>query len=132
MRQGESFGFLGFDFRRTRSRRGVWRAQYTPKLKKRTALLRKLKETFRCFQSQPLDRVVDLINPVLRGWIGYFAIGHSSRCFSFIKDWVEKKARRHLGRSSKRQGFGWNRWSRQWLYETVGLFNGYRVNHAAR
>ncbi len=128
----ESFGFLGFDFRRTRSKRGVWRAQYTPKLKKRTALLRKLKETFRCFQSQPLDRVVDLINPVLRGWVRYFAIGHSSRCFSFIKDWVEKKARRHLGRSSKRQGFGWNRWSRRWLYETVGLFNGYRVNQAAR
>jgi RNA-directed DNA polymerase len=128
----ESFGFLGFDFRRTRSRRGVWRAQYTPKLKKRTALLRKLKETFRCFQSQPLDRVVELINPVLRGWVRYFAIGHSSRCFTFIKDWVEKKARRHLGRSSKRQGFGWNRWSRRWLYETVGLFNGYRVNQAAR
>ena len=130
--RSESFGFLGFDFRRARSRRGVWRAQYTPKLKKRTALLRKLKETFRCFQSQPLGRVVDLINPVLRGWVGYFAIGHSSQCFGFIKDWVEKKARRHLGRSSKRQGFGWNRWSRQWLYETVGLFNGYRVNYGAR
>jgi RNA-directed DNA polymerase len=130
--RSESFGFLGFDFRRVLSRRGVWRAQYTPKLKKRTALLRKLKEIFRCFQSQPLDRVVELINPVLRGWVGYFAIGHSSRCFGFIKDWVEKKARRHLGRSSKRQGFGWNRWSRQWLYETVGLFNGYRVNYAAR
>jgi RNA-directed DNA polymerase len=26
--QGESFGFLGFDFRRMRSRRGVWRANY--------------------------------------------------------------------------------------------------------
>jgi len=130
--RGESFGFLGFDFRRTRSLRGVWRAQYTPKLKKRTALLRKLKETFRRFQSQPLDRVVDLINPVLRGWVAYFAVGHSSSCFSFIKDWVEKKARRHLARARKRQGFGWNRWSRRWLYETVGLFNGYRVNYAAR
>jgi RNA-directed DNA polymerase len=130
--RGESFGFLGFDFRRTRSLRGVWRAQYTPKLKRRTALLRKLKETFRRFQSQPLDRVVDLINPVLRGWVAYFAVGHSSSCFSFIKDWVEKKARRHLARARKRQGFGWNRWSRRWLYETVGLFNGYRVNYAAR
>ena len=28
--RGESFGFLGFDFRRVRSRRGVWCAQYTP------------------------------------------------------------------------------------------------------
>ena len=130
--RGESFGFLGFDFRRTRSLRGVWRAQYTPKLKKRTALLRKLKEIFRRFQSQPLDRVVELINPVLRGWVGYFAIGHSGRCFGYVKDWVEKKVRRHLGRARQRKGFGWNRWSRQWLYETVGLFNGYRVKYDAR
>src|ERR1700749_3465907 len=37
--RGESFGFLGFDFRRLRSiKRQVWRAHYTPKLKKRTAL----------------------------------------------------------------------------------------------
>jgi RNA-directed DNA polymerase len=31
--RGESFGFLGFDFRRMRSLRRVWRAHYTPKLK---------------------------------------------------------------------------------------------------
>src|SRR5246500_4587147 len=30
--RGESFGFLGFDFLRVRSRRGAWCAQYTPKL----------------------------------------------------------------------------------------------------
>ncbi len=54
--RGESFGFLGFDFRRIRSRRGAWRANYTPKLKKRTALLRKLKDVFRRYQSQPVDQ----------------------------------------------------------------------------
>src|SRR5262247_3220723 len=60
--RGESFGFLGFDFRRIRSGRGAWRAQFTPKLKKRTALLRKLKGVFRRFRSQPVDRVIYLIN----------------------------------------------------------------------
>ena len=126
--RGESFGFLGFDFRRIRSRRAVHGVpHYTPKLKKRTALLRKLKDVFRRYQSQPVDRVVQLINPILRGWVNYFAVGHSSECFSFIKDWVEKKIRRHLVRARKRQGFGWKRWSRQWLYEDLGLFNGYRV-----
>jgi len=130
--RSESFGFLGFDFRRLRSvQRKVWRAHYTPKLKKRTALLRKLKDVFRRYQSQPVDRVVELINPVLRGWVTYFAVGHSSECFSFIKDWVEKKIRRHMGRSRKRQGFGWKRWSRRWLYEELKLFNGYRVRRAA-
>src|ERR1700757_3162861 len=130
--RAESFGFLGFDFRRLRSiKRQVWRAHYTPKLKKRTALLRKLKDVFRRFQSQPVDRVVQLINPILRGWVNYFAIGHSSECFSFIKDWVEKKIRRHMGRSRNRRGFGWQRWSRRWLYEELKLFNGYRVRRAS-
>ena len=129
--QAESFGFLGFDFRRLRSmERKVWRAHYTPKMKKRTALLRKLKEVFRRFQSQPVGRVIQLINPVLRGWVNYFAIGHSSECLGFIKDWVEKKIRRHMGRSQKRQGFGWKRWSRRWLYDELKLFNGYRVRRA--
>ena len=89
--RGESFGSLGFDFRRMRSRRGVFRANYTPELKKRTALLRKLKDVFRRYQSrrvEPVDRVIKLINPMLRGWVNYFAVGHSSACFSFIKDWV--------------------------------------------
>ena len=131
--RGESFGFLGFDFRRLRSiRRQVWRAHYTPKMKKRTALLRKLKEVFRRYQSRPVDRVVELINPVLRGWVNYFAIGNSSKCFSFIKDWVEKKIRRHLGRSRNRRGYGWKRWSRQWIYEDLKLFNGYRVRRELR
>ncbi len=79
--KGESFGFLGFDFRRVRSLRGVWRAQYTPQMKRRTALLRKLKKVFRRFESQPVGRVLKIINPILRGWVNYFAMGHSSRCF---------------------------------------------------
>jgi Group II intron, maturase-specific domain len=70
---------------------------------------------------------VALINPVLRGWVNYFAVGHSSECFSFIKDWVEKKVRRHLAHARKRKGFGWERWNRRWLYDTLGLFNAYRV-----
>jgi RNA-directed DNA polymerase len=127
LERAESFGFLGFDFRRLRSmERQVWRAHYTPKMKKRTALLRKLKEVFRRFQSQPVDRVVQLINPILRGWVNYFAVGHSSECFSFIQDWVEKKIRRHMGRSRNRSGFGWKRWSRRTLYEDLKLFNGYK------
>ena len=28
-----------------------------------------------------------------------------------------------------RQGFGWKRWSRRWMYATVGLFTDYRVRY---
>ena len=125
--RGESFGFLGFDFRRVRSLSGKWRPQYTPKLKKRTALLQKLREVFRRYQSRPAKGLVENINPILRGWVNYFAIGHSSRCFKFVQCWVEKKMRRHMIRARNRRGFGWERWSTQWLHDTLGLFNGYQV-----
>ena len=125
--RGDSFGYLGFEFRRVRTRKGAWRPHYAPKLKKRTALLQKLKEAFGRSVSQPVGRVIAEINPILRGWVNYFAAGHSSRCFSYVKRWVEKKVRRHLERARTRRGFGWNRWSSQWIYQTLGLFNGYRL-----
>jgi RNA-directed DNA polymerase len=129
--KGGSFGFLGFEYRRMRSFMGKWRAHYVPKLKKRTALLRKLKEIFRRYVSQPVGRVIELINPILRGWVHYFAVGDSSRCFSHIQLWVEKKVRRHLMRARGRKGFGWKRWSTPWLYDALGLFNDYRVVRAS-
>ena len=127
--QGESFGFLGFEFRRIRSKRGRWMPLYMPQGKKRTALLRKLKEIFRSFRSRPAGELIETINPILRGWVQYFAVGHSSRCFSMIQNWVEKKIRRHLGRARQRRGFGWKRWSRPWLYQSLGLFGEYRVSY---
>ena len=129
LERGESFGFLGFEFRRIRALRGVWRPNFAPKLKKRTALLATLREVFRRHRSQPIQRVIDEINPILRGWVNYFAVGHSSGCFDYIKDWVAKKIRRHMQRARKRQGFGWQRWSTRWLYDTLGLFNDYRVRY---
>ena len=66
--------------------------------------MRELKAVFRRYRSQPIERVMNLINPLLRGWVNYFAVGHSSECFSFIKDWVEKKVRRQLGACSEAEG----------------------------
>jgi RNA-directed DNA polymerase len=125
--KGGSFTFLGFEYRRILSRNGVWRPYYAPKLKKRTALFAKLRESFRRNASQPVGKVIDEINPILRGWANYFRVGHSNRCFSMVKHWVEKKVRRHLMRSRQRSGMGWKRWSREWIYGTLGLFNDYRV-----
>jgi RNA-directed DNA polymerase len=52
--QGESFGFLGFEFRRIRSRRGRWMPLLTPRGKKRMALLQTLKQVFRSHRSRPV------------------------------------------------------------------------------
>lgn len=79
LKKGETFSFLGFDFRMVKIKQGkigIWK---TPKMKARTTLLRKLKKIFRRHISQPIDRVTDPINPILRGWMNYFRIGNSSR-----------------------------------------------------
>ena len=127
--QEGSFGFLGFTFRRAKTLRGVWGVRFVPKMKARTALLQKLKEIFRRFESQPVARVIGLVNPILRGWVNYFRVGHASRCFDYVRHWVEKKIRRHLMRARQRPGFGWKRWSSDWLYHTLGLFHDYRVRY---
>jgi RNA-directed DNA polymerase len=130
--RGESFGFLGFDFRRVRSLRGRWRPQYMPQRKARTALLRELKEVFRRSRSQPVERLIVEINAKLRGWVNYFRIGHASRCFAFVRLWVERRVRRHLMGARNRRGFGWKRWSTAWLHATLGLFADYRVRYLVR
>jgi len=125
--KGESFGFLGFDFRWVKGRSGKGRPLYTPKLKKRTALFEKLRGVFRFHQSQPVVRVIEEINPILRGWVAFFRVGCSADCFQIVREWVEKKVRRHLMRARKRKGFGWQKWSTEFLYEKLSLFNGYRL-----
>lgn len=118
----ESFSFLGFDFKRVRDNAGKWYPHKTPRNKKRTELLEKLKQEFRRLQTQALDVVIYVINPIIRGWVNYYRIGNSSRCFNYIRYWVEKKVRRHLMKVRKRKGYGWKRWSKEMLYEECGLW----------
>jgi hypothetical protein len=32
-------------------------------------------------------------------------------------------------RTRKRNGFGWKRWSKEWLYTELGLYNDYQVRY---
>jgi RNA-directed DNA polymerase len=130
--KGETFSFLGFDFRRSKTRKGKWGVLKTPKMSGRTRLCKSIKDVFQRHRSQPIDRVIYLINPILRGWVNYFRTGNSSRCFTFVKDWVEKKVRRHLMKARKLRGFGWARWDRQWLYQTLGVYSDYKIRYYQR
>ena len=131
LRKGGSFEFLGFEYRLVLGRNQKWRPQFVPKMKKRTALFAKLREVFRQHVSQPVGEVIKVINPILRGWMNYFRIGHSRRCFSKIRHWVEMKIRRHLMRSRMRTGKGWKRWSSEWISRVLGLYNDYRLRRTA-
>ncbi|MEW6662661.1 MAG: group II intron maturase-specific domain-containing protein [Bacillota bacterium] len=79
------------------------------------------------YRSQPVARVIEEINPKLRGFCNYFRIGQSTRCFSYIKYWVMKAVRRHLQRARGRSGFGWKRWSSVFIYGVLGLYYDYKL-----
>lgn len=127
--KGESFGFLGFDFQVGKGRSGKLRPVYTPKSKKRKKLIAELSEVFAKSKSRPIVQIIRKINPILRGWVNFFRVGSAAACFSYVRHWVEKKVRRHMMRARGRQGFGWKRWSTEWLHEKLGLFSEYRVLH---
>src|SRR5207245_9537506 len=76
---GEAFTFLGFEFRRVRSRRGVWRPQYTPTRHKCVELRHKLRSGFGCRRSHPAKSVIQEVNLILAGWVAYFRIGQIGR-----------------------------------------------------
>ncbi len=131
--QGEAFGFLGFIFRRLRSPRSRWWVQETPATRQRTALLRKLGQVFRRWRSRPIRQVIEVTNPILRGWVNYFRAGNVARFFGFVKEWVEQEdAAPHMMRARGRRGFGWKRWSPAWIYNVLRVFNGYRVQYQVR
>jgi len=127
---GNSFSFLGFDFRKRKTLSGEDGVQTTPKTKSRVNLQRKLKGIFKAKRGRPIQEIVEEINPILRGWVNYFRIGNSKKCFNSLEDWVQKKIRRHLCKARQKEGFGWKRWSRQELYRITGIFSDYKIRYA--
>ena len=124
-----SFQFLGFEFRMVKAKNGKRRPDYKPNKKARKALLEKLKYQFHIYRSNSLERLVEAINPILRGWVNYFRIGNSKKVFSFIRDWVNRKLRRHMMRKKQKKGFGWKRWSKEELLKITGIYNDYRLRY---
>jgi RNA-directed DNA polymerase len=125
MLKGEAFGFLGFDLRRVRkSNKEGYFIRLTPKKKARKAVKAKICETIRRGGATPAKELISQINAILTGWVTYFRVGHSSRAFSEVREYVEMKVRTLLTRRKRRRksSIGWRRWSNEYLYDVLGLY----------
>jgi RNA-directed DNA polymerase len=126
------FAFLGFEFRWVASKKtGWWYPCMTPRPKKVTSLLRKVRDTLRHSRHLPMQAAVAQVNLILRGWVNYFRVGNSSQAFNKVKYNVERKVRRFAAKKSKRTGFGWKRWSSEIVYGSWGLYGDYRLLYAS-
>jgi RNA-directed DNA polymerase len=127
---GETFGFLGFDIRRIKSReKNRYYISMTPKKKARQAIKAKIREIIRCGGSTPAKELIKRINTVVAGWAEYFRVGNSSRAFSEVRDYLEMKVRTLLTRRKRRRkrSVGWRRWSNEYLYVVLGLFWDWKI-----
>jgi RNA-directed DNA polymerase len=130
--QCATFSFLGFDLRWVRSEKtGKWYPCTSPRPKKVTTLLRKVRKSLRMNRHLAVRDAVAQLNPIVRGWVNYFRAGHSSQAFGKVKCRVECKVRRFAAKKSKRTGFGWKRWSSVIVYGSWGLFDDYSLAYKA-
>ena len=128
--QGEAFGFLGFDLRRVRQRRGNgYFILLTPKKKARQAVKAKVRDSIARSGASPMPAVVQQINATLAGWVNYFRVGNASRAVSEVRDYVEMKIRTLLTRRKRRRksSVGWRRWSNEYLYDVLGLYWDWKI-----
>ena len=128
--RGEAFGFLGFELRRVRKRKGVGHfILMTPKKKARKAIKAKIRDIIAHGGATPAPELVKQINAALAGWVNYFRVGNASRAFSEVRDYVEMKVRTLLTRRKRRRksSVGWRRWSNEYLYDVLGLFWDWKI-----
>jgi hypothetical protein len=127
---GESFGYLGFDFRRVQNRRkSGYFILMTPKKKACKAIRAKIRHIITLGGASSIEKIVGRINPVLAGWVNYFRVGNSNCAFSEVRDYLEMKIRTLLSRRKRRQkrSIGWRRWNTEYLYGVLGLYWGWKV-----
>jgi RNA-directed DNA polymerase len=126
------FAFLGFEFRWVPSAKtGRWYPCTTPRPKKITLVLRKVRDTLQANRHLPVRAAVAQVNPIHRGWVNYFRVGNSSQAFNKVQYHVERKVRRFAAKQRKRTGFGWKRWSSDIVYGSWGLFRDYYLAYAS-
>lgn len=124
----EAAKYLGFEIRRTRSRRGKMFALSYPSRGAIKAVQEKVSRIANPRHPIKVEEMVGRLNRLLRGWVNYFRIGNASKWFSKLRDYVEKKVRRFIQKKKQQKGFGWKAIKREHLYKDLGLYNDYRVS----
>jgi RNA-directed DNA polymerase len=125
-RPGEGFEFLGYRFEA--GRRFV-RKKSLDRLKEG------IRDKTRRTRGQSLERVIADLNPMLRGWFGYFKHAHP-RTFRGLDQMIRRRLRALLRKQQKRSSFGIGRADhRRWptvFFADAGLFALHTAWLAAR
>lgn len=119
----EGFDFLGWHFRGGKK----W-----PRKKSLKKLQERLRPLTRRTNGRSLGEIIAKVNPILRGWHGYFRNSHPTG-LSGPDGWLRRRLRAMLRKREKRPGYGLSeadsrRWPNRW-FAAQGLFS---LEHGSR
>jgi len=118
----ETFDFLGYTVGHFHGRGGrlYWGTRPSKKSIKR--LVREIHDaTTRQWNALDVQSRIDRLNPLLRGWAGYFSQGPVKQIYRTIDNYVARRLRIWLMRKRGKKGTGYRQYSDQFLYEHLGL-----------
>jgi RNA-directed DNA polymerase len=78
--------------------------------------------TCRGNQALPTEMVIEKLNEVVRGWVGYFYYGHCTRDLTRIKGFLDERVRIYLRRKHGKKSRGYRAYPYRYLYETLQLY----------
>ena len=125
---GVSVDFLGFRFQNVRSRKtGTRLILVRPSPRSQERFRAKVRTLIHHRIPLPVKEQVEQLNRYLRGWVGYYRLGHASVTFSKLAQFVNRRVRRVIWRRKGKRGYGWGKLTSEHIYGQLGLFNAYRV-----
>jgi len=125
---GNSVDFLGFRFQSVRSRKnGTRLILVSPSLRSQERFRMKVRSLVHHSISLRVKEQVQHVNSYLRGWMGYFRLGHGSTVFRRLAHFVNLRVRHVIWRRRGRRGYGWGKLTSGYLYGQLGLFYNYHV-----
>lgn len=127
---GEEMTFLGYTFGTRYTRTGRPYLGTKPSKKAMQRVIRRIhEETAKNWLNSTPEKRVKEINPIVRGWCGYFNQGPVYREYRIIRAYLERRLRRWLMKKHKRRGTGYRQYSDEFLYEKLGLYKPWVRRH---
>lgn len=131
--RNEPFKFLGFEMRFDRSviREGTRFWNVRPSDSSRKKIRQKLNAKLKAIGHYPAERVVDELNPMIRGWINYFTIDQVSYMQvdkRKLTDYLRMRLARYYHRKSQRKSRLHGQQAFDKLVKEYGLINPYRTS----
>jgi RNA-directed DNA polymerase len=105
----EGIEFLGFRIQRKQGRHGHRYVYTYPSRPSLRAVMQRVREISREAHDHTLGQLLHRLNPVLRGWCGYFRHGTSKQTFNYLRAYTWRRVVQWLRRKHPKANWRWLR-----------------------